>query len=62
MHVIADYTAPGGVRLEGRGVIPDEMVRPSREALLAGEDPVLERALAWIAEAAALAPSAHPGG
>ena len=62
MHVIADYTAPGGVRLEGRGVIPDEVVRPSREALLAGEDPVLERALAWIAEAAALAPSAHPGG
>ncbi|CAN5649592.1 hypothetical protein BH23GEM11_BH23GEM11_13380 [soil metagenome] len=49
MHVVADYTAPGGVRLEGRGVIPDETVRPSREALLAGEDPALDRALRWIA-------------
>ncbi|TVP47472.1 MAG: hypothetical protein EA350_05015 [Gemmatimonadales bacterium] len=49
MHVIADYTAPGGVRLEGRGVVPDEMVRPSRDALLAGEDPALDRALRWIA-------------
>jgi carboxyl-terminal processing protease len=53
MHVVADYTAPGGVRLEGRGVIPDETVRPSREALLAGEDPVLDRALRWI--------GTHPG-
>jgi carboxyl-terminal processing protease len=49
MHVIADYTAPGGVRLEGRGVIPDETVTPTRAALAEGRDPALEAALAWIA-------------
>lgn len=62
MHVIADYTAPGGVRLEGRGVIPDEVVHPSREALLAGRDPALEQALAWIAETTASVPSSVPEG
>jgi carboxyl-terminal processing protease len=62
MHVIADYTAPGGVRLEGRGVIPDEVVHPSREALLAGRDRALEQALAWIAQTAAPVPSSAPGG
>jgi len=60
MHAIADYTAPGGVRLEGRGVIPDEVVRPDRAALLAGEDPALERALAWIADVSPPAPAPPP--
>lgn len=50
MHAIADYTAPGDLRLEGRGVIPDESTPLTREALLAGRDPALEAALRWIAE------------
>jgi carboxyl-terminal processing protease len=49
MHAIADYTAPDGTRLEGRGVIPDDVVVLDRASLLAGRDPVLEAALAWIA-------------
>jgi carboxyl-terminal processing protease len=49
MHVIADYTAPGGIRLEGRGVIPDVLAPPSRAALLEGEDTALTQALIWIA-------------
>lgn len=47
-YAIATYTSQGGQVLEGRGVIPDEPVTPTRAELLAGRDPVLERALAWI--------------
>ncbi len=50
MHPIADYTAPGDLRLEGRGVIPDEEVAPTRAALLSGQDPALDRALRWLSE------------
>jgi carboxyl-terminal processing protease len=48
-HPVADFVTPKGTRFEGRGVIPDEAVQLSRPALLAGKDPVLERAFAWIA-------------
>jgi carboxyl-terminal processing protease len=47
-HAIADFVTPDGTVLEGRGVHPDEPVRPSRADLLAGRDPVLDAALAWI--------------
>lgn len=47
-HAIADFATPDGIVLEGRGVVPDEAVRPTREDLLAGHDPVLDAALAWI--------------
>jgi len=47
-HAIADFITPNGIVLEGRGVIPDEVVRPARTDLLAGRDPVLDAALAWI--------------
>ncbi len=50
MHAIADYTAPDGTRIEGRGVIPDDLAPPSRAALLAGNDRALDRALGWIDE------------
>jgi carboxyl-terminal processing protease len=49
MHVVADFTAPDGTRLEGGGVSPDVFVPLRREALLAGQDPTLEAALEWIA-------------
>lgn len=47
-HAIADFETPAGDRLEGRGVRPDLEVPLSREALLRGEDPVLDAALDWI--------------
>jgi len=47
-HAVADFATPDGIVLEGRGVLPDEPVRPTRRDLLAGRDPVLEAALAWI--------------
>ncbi len=48
MHVIADFRAPGGTRIEGRGVIPDVPVVPDRQRLLSGLDPVLDAAVQWI--------------
>ncbi len=46
----ADFVGPEGVRLEGRGVIPDQEVPLRRADLLAGRDAVLDAALAWIAD------------
>ena len=48
IHAYADFVTADGTRLEGRGVIPDEELPLDRSALLAGRDPVLEAALAWI--------------
>jgi carboxyl-terminal processing protease len=48
IHAWADFVTGTGVRIEARGVIPDEPVELSRAALLAGHDETLERALAWI--------------
>jgi carboxyl-terminal processing protease len=48
LHAIADFVGPGGVRWEGAGVVPDTEARPGRAALLAGRDPALESAVAWI--------------
>jgi carboxyl-terminal processing protease len=45
---VASYRSADGAELEGRGVVPDEPVALEREALLAGRDPVLEAATAWI--------------
>jgi carboxyl-terminal processing protease len=47
-HAIADFVTADGIVLEGRGVVPDVPVRPTRTDLLAGRDPVLDAALAWI--------------
>jgi carboxyl-terminal processing protease len=48
IHAWGDFVTGTGVRIEGRGVVPDEPVELSREALLSGRDVALERALAWI--------------
>lgn len=45
---IANYISSGGQVLEGTGVVPDVEVKPERKALLAGRDPVIDAALAWI--------------
>ena len=47
-HPFADFVTETGVRFEGRGVIPDELVELERQSLLEGRDPVLEAALAWV--------------
>jgi len=51
LHVIADFTAPDGTRIEARGVAPDVRVPLDRQTLLAGRDAPLEAAIAWILEA-----------
>ena len=53
IHAYGDFVTADGTRLEGRGVIPDEIVPLRREDLLAGRDRSLEAALAWIDSAAA---------
>ena len=57
-YVFADYVSAGGEHLEGVGVIPDVEVLLTREALLAGRDPVLEAAAEWIRAQAKPAESA----
>jgi carboxyl-terminal processing protease len=48
MHVIADFTGPGGVRMEGDGVRPDVTVTSTKQDLLAGRDATLDAAIDWI--------------
>jgi carboxyl-terminal processing protease len=49
LHAFADFVTGTGVRLEGRGVIPDEPVGLTLEDLRAHRDPVMETALRWLA-------------
>jgi carboxyl-terminal processing protease len=48
IHAYGDFVTADGTRLEGRGVVPDEIVPLRREDLLAGQDAALDAALAWI--------------
>ncbi len=48
IHAYGDFVTADGTRLEGRGVIPDEMVPLERAHLLAGRDRPMEAALAWL--------------
>jgi carboxyl-terminal processing protease len=47
-YAIANYISEGGQPLEGMGVTPDVETPITREALLAGHDPALDAAVAWI--------------
>lgn len=49
LHALGDFETSTGVRLEGRGVVPDVVVPLERAKLLAGHDAPLEAALDWIA-------------
>jgi carboxyl-terminal processing protease len=49
MHVVADFVMPDGSRLEGKGVLPDEVVPLTRPDVVAGRDAALEAALRWAA-------------
>lgn len=48
IHAYGDFVTAAGMRLEGRGVVPDELVPLRRDDLLAGRDRTMEAALAWI--------------
>jgi carboxyl-terminal processing protease len=60
MHVMADFTGPGGVRIEGRGVQPDVSVPDTRQDLIAQRDAPLRAALDWITGAGRA--GTHPNG
>ncbi|HYM12038.1 MAG TPA: S41 family peptidase [Bryobacterales bacterium] len=47
-YAIANYISEGGKPLEGVGVTPDVEAPLSREALLAGRDPVIDAAADWL--------------
>jgi carboxyl-terminal processing protease len=47
-YAIANYISEGGKPLEGLGVTPDVATPITRQALLAGKDPALDAAVAWI--------------
>jgi carboxyl-terminal processing protease len=52
IHAWGDFVTGTGVRIEGRGVVPDEPVALTRQSLLEGRDATLDAALAWIDKAA----------
>ncbi len=47
-YAIADFKTPGGVLIEGRGVIPDIAVKLDRASLLKGRDTQLDAAVAEL--------------
>jgi carboxyl-terminal processing protease len=47
-YAIANYISEGGKPLEALGVTPDVETPLTRESLLAGKDPALDAATAWI--------------
>jgi carboxyl-terminal processing protease len=47
-YAVARDELPGGQPIEGIGVTPDVLIEPTRQDLLAGRDPALEAAVAWI--------------
>lgn len=48
MYVVGDFVTAAGRSLEGRGVVPDEVVPLSPDLMSAGQDPALEATLAWF--------------
>jgi carboxyl-terminal processing protease len=48
IHAWGDFVTGTGVRIEGRGVVPDVPVALTRASLLSGRDATLDAALGWI--------------
>jgi carboxyl-terminal processing protease len=48
VHAVADFTDPDGNRIEGAGVVPDEITPLTEKDLAAGKDAALEAAVRWI--------------
>ncbi|MGH9421914.1 MAG: S41 family peptidase [Thermoanaerobaculia bacterium] len=53
VHAVADFVDPGGRRIEGAGVVPDEVVPISPKDLSEGKDAALDAATRWIRSTAA---------
>lgn len=51
MHVVADFVAADGSQIEGRGVVPDELVPLTHVDVASGRDAPLEAAIGWIERA-----------
>jgi len=51
MHVIADFVAADGSRIEGRGAVPDEVVPLTAGDVQSGRDAPLDAALNWFERA-----------
>lgn len=49
-YVVADYTSPAGVAVEGKGVAPDIRVTITHDAIARGRDPVLDAALEAVTQ------------
>jgi len=60
IHAYGDFVTAKGTRLEGTGVIPDEVVPLDRADLLAGRDRTMEAALAWIDRSKGSKTPQHP--
>lgn len=63
VHAVADFTDPDGNRIEGAGVVPDEITPLSEKDLAAGRDTALEAAMRWIESnpATRVAPASRAG-
>jgi carboxyl-terminal processing protease len=61
-HAFGDFVTSNGVRLEGRGVLPDQAVPLRRADLLAGRDEPMLAALRWISNRPAEGASTDLGG
>jgi carboxyl-terminal processing protease len=48
VHAVADFIDPDGNRIEGAGVVPDEITPLTVKDLSAGIDTALEAAMRWI--------------
>ncbi len=57
VHAVADFTDPDGNRIEGTGVIPDQIVPLTEKDLSNNIDAPLEAAIAWLTSA-----GSHPTG
>ena len=55
-YAMADYHSASGKSLEKQGVVPDEEIVLTRDSLLSVGDPVLSRAIDWLAEQVAAQP------
>jgi carboxyl-terminal processing protease len=56
VHAVADFTDPDGHRIEGAGVVPDEVIPLSAGELSEGRDSALEAAMRWIKATSAVTP------
>jgi len=52
VHAVADFTDPAGGRIEGSGVVPDQLIPLTQQDLAESIDAPFEAAIKWIAAAA----------